>query len=117
MGASGGDRLIGKGEAESLPVIPSGPLVQIVGAEKIARLASDDVEGGIVEVGEIDGGALGGAEVASHSLDSVAVTRLGMEAGSGPAAQDGYGAEDGMIDLDGVQVTPMPGREMRRSVG
>ena len=72
-------------------MVPGGELVHEPGADGVAGLAEDDVEGGVVEVAEVGGEALGGAEGAADLFDGGAVAGLGLEAGAGGDADDGAG--------------------------
>ena len=66
-------------------MVPGGPLVHEPGAGGVAGLAEDYVEGGVVEVGEVGGEALGGAEVAANLFDG------GGVAGSGAGSRFRWG--------------------------
>ena len=70
-----------EGQGEGGAVIPGGPLVHEPGAEGVGGLAEDEVEGAVVEVGQVGGEALGGTEGAADLLDGDVVAALGAYMG------------------------------------
>ena len=56
---------------------------RIPGAGWVSGLAEDEVQGGVVEVGEVGGETLGGAEGAAYLLDGGSVSALRLDAGAG----------------------------------
>src|SRR5690348_11360769 len=72
MHAGSGHRLLRKWKVESGAAKPRRPLVHVVGTEKIAGLTGDDIKGGVIEVCQIHGGALGRTKVAADRFDGVA---------------------------------------------
>ncbi len=102
-------------------MVPGGPLVHEPGAERVAGLAEDEVEGGVVEVGEVGGEALGGAEGAADLFDGGVVAALGLDAGAGgdsDEALEEWGlAVDGVFDVDGVELAVAPVAEVGGGVG
>ena len=111
----------GVGEWEGGAVVPGGPLIHEPGAGGVAGLAEDYVEGGVVEVGEVGGEALGGAEVAADLFDGGGVAGLGLGAGAGGDADDGgdKGREgvEGTLDIDGMKRAILPLGEVGGGVG
>ena len=73
---------VGEGQGEGGAVIPGGPLVHEPGAEGVGGLAEDQVEGAVVEVGQVGGEALGGTEGAAYLFDGNVVAALGLDAGA-----------------------------------
>ncbi len=111
----------GVGQGEGRAVVPGGPLVHEPVTGGVAGLAEDYVEGGVVEVGEVGGEALGGAEVAADLFDGGGVAGLGLSAGSGGDADDGGDkggeVEERILDVDGVERAVLPFGEASGGVG
>ena len=63
------DCFLGEVQREGCAFVPGLPLIHVVGAEQVTGLASDGIQGGLVEVGEIGSVAFGGTEGAAHLLD------------------------------------------------
>ena len=84
-------------------------------------MAQDEVQGGVVEVGEVRGETLRGAEGAAYLLDSGSVSALRLDAGAGGELDDAleYGREavDGVLDIDRVRLAVLPLEEVRGGVG
>ena len=82
-----------EGHGEGGFVVPGGPLIEEPRAGRAAGLAEDDVECGVIEVGEVGGKTLRGTEVAPDLFDSVGVAALRPYTGSDgkmdEPAQDG----------------------------
>ena len=121
MGGGGVYGGVGEGEGEGGAVIPGGPLIHKPRACWVAGLAEDEVEGAGVEVGEVGGEALGGAEGAADLFDGGVVAALGLDACSGgeadEALEDRGLAVDGVLDVDGVEVAVSARRRGRRGRG
>src|SRR6266702_5569680 len=121
MGGGGVYGLFGEGQGVGDTFVPGGPLAEEPGAGGIGRLAEDEVEGGVVEVGEIGGEALGGAEGAAYLFDRGAVSALRLDAGSDgeadEALEDGRLAEDGVLDVYRVGFAVLPFTEVGGGVG
>ena len=121
MGRGGVDGGVGEGHGERGAVVPDGPLAHEPGAGGVSGLAEDDVEGAVVEVGEVGGEAFGGAEAAAYLLDGGVVASLRLDAGAGGSAdeelQQGRLVEDGVLDVDGIGLTVAPFRKVGGGVG
>ena len=102
-------------------MIPGGPLVHEPWAEGVGGFAEDQVEGAVVEVGEVGGEALGGAEGVADLLDGDVVAALRLDAGadgdSDEALEERRLAVDGVIDLDGAELAVAPLAEVGGGVG
>ena len=102
-------------------MVPGGPLVHEPGAEGVGGFAEDEVEGAVVEVGEVGGEALGGAEGAADLFDGDVVAALRLDAGadgdSDEALEEGGPAVDGVIDFNGAELAVAPLAEVGGSVG
>src|SRR6476660_9716717 len=104
-------RCIRKRQRESFVVIPGVPVVHVMRAEGLSGFAQHQVEGGGVEVGEVDGHSFTRAKAASDLLDGVAAARLRLPAWSddaGMAVQDGKPAEYRMDDLHRILFAILP---------
>ena len=112
---------VGEGQGEGGAFVPGGPLVHEPGAGGVAGLAEDEVEGGVVEVGEVGGEALGGTEGAAYLFDGGGVAALRLGAGSGGDADEAleqWGLrEDGVLDVDGMGFAVLPLAEIEGGVG
>ena len=102
-------------------MISGGLLVHESWAEGVGGFAEDEVEGAVVEVGEIGSGALGGAEGAADLFDGDVVAALRLDAGadgdSDEALQEGGLAVDGVIDFNGVELAVAPLAEIGGCLG
>src|SRR6516165_1197556 len=78
----------GERHGEGGAVVPSGPLVEEPGASWVAGFAEHEVEGGVVEVGEVGGEALGGAEGSADLLYGAGVSALRLYAGADGEADE-----------------------------
>ena len=116
LDGSGGERKLVGGVVQ-----PCGELVHVPRADGVSGLAEDEVEGGVVEVGEVCGEALGGAEGTADLLDGGGVSADGMGCGAGGDADDAADergdGEDGVFDVDGVDFAVGPLGEIGWSVG
>src|ERR1700679_2240422 len=78
-------------------------------------------EGALVEVGEVGGESLGGAEGAADLFDGDVVAALGLDAGasgdSDEALEEGGLAVDGVFDFYGAELAVAPGAEVGGGVG
>ena len=122
MGGGLRDGGVGEGEGEGGAVVPGGELVEEPGAGGVAGLAEDEVEGAVVEVGEVGGEALGGAEGAADLLDggAVAALRAGRRCRwgrRGGGARSGGLGEEGVLDVEGVDGAVAPVGEVGGGVG
>lgn len=101
-----------KGMGEGIAVVPGGPLIHEPGAGWIAGFPEDDVQGGVIEVGEVDGEAFGRTEGAAHLLDGAVVAALRLHAGSGAqgdqVVKQARLVVDGMLDIDWVGGAVLP---------
>jgi len=88
VGGGGLDGGGGVGEGVGGVVVPGGELVHEPGAEGVAGLAEDEVQGGVVEVAEVYGEAFGGAEGSADLFDGGRVAALGVGAGAGGYSED-----------------------------
>jgi len=97
-GVGGGvvDGGVGEGQREGGAVVPGGPLIHEPGAHGVGGFAEDEVEGAVVEVGEVGGEALGGAEAVAYLFDGDVVAALGLDAGAGWNSDEAL--EDGGSD-------------------
>src|SRR5665213_1648519 len=77
-----------EGQREGGAFVPGWPLVHEPGAGWVAGLAEDDIESGVIEIGEVGGEALGGAEGAANLLDSGGVAALRLGSGSSGHADE-----------------------------
>ena len=75
----------------------------------------------MVEVGEVGGEALGGAEGAADLFDGDVVAALGLDAGAGGNADEALEesglAVDGVFDVDGLELAVAPCAEIGGGVG
>ncbi len=121
MGGGGVYGGVGEGQGEGGALVPGGPLVHEPGAEGVGGLAEDEVEGAVVQVGEVGGEALGGAEGAADLFDGDVVAALRLDAGadgdSDEALEERGAAVDGVIDLDGMELAVVPLAEVGGGVG
>ena len=121
MGSGGVGGGFGEGQGGGCVVVPGWPLVEEPGAGGVAGLAQDQVEGGLVEVGEVGGEALGGAEGAAYLFDGGGVSALGLEAGAYREIDDGFEdgreAVDGVLDIYGMGGAVGPVGEVEGGVG
>ena len=121
MGDGGVDGGVSEGHGKRGAVIPDGPLVHEPGAGGVAGLAEDDVQGAVVEVGEVGGEALGGTEAAGDLLDGGVVAALRLRAGADGLAyeelKDRGLAEDGVFDVDGIGVSVAPFTDVQWRAG
>ena len=66
----------------------------------------------MVEIGEVGGEALGGAEVAAYLLDRDIIATLRLQPGAGGHTEDalkkGRLAVDGVLDVDGAELAVVP---------
>ncbi len=90
-------------------------------ARWVSGLAEDQVEGGVVEVGEVGSEAFGWAEGAVYLFDGGAVSALRLDAGANGELNDAleYGREDvdRVLDVDGVGFAVLPAGEVGGGVG
>ena len=102
-------------------MVPGGPLVHEPGAGGVGGFAEDEVEGAVVEVGEVGGEALGGTEGAADLFDGGVVAALRLDAGAGgdsdEALEESGLAVDGVLDVDGVELAVAPLAEVGGGVG
>ena len=122
-GVSGGGVYCWFGEGQGIggAFVPGGPLVEEPGAGGVGGLAEDEIECGVVEVGEVGGESLGGAEGAAYLFDCAAIAALRLDAGSDGEADDaleeGRLAEDGMLDIHGAGFAVLPSAEVGGCMG
>jgi len=121
MGCSGVDCGTGDGQEERSAFVPSGPLIHEPRAGGVAGLAENDVQGGVVKVGEIGRETLGRAEAAAYLLDRGGVAALRLRAGSGGSTNQVFEQrrlrEEGVLDIYGMGLAVLPFREVGRSMG
>ncbi len=96
-------------------------MVHEPGAHGVRGFAEDEVEGAAVEVGEVGGEALGGAEGAAYLFDGDVVAALRLDAGAGGDAdeflQERGLAVDGVFDFDGTELAVAPFGEVEGRAG
>src|SRR5581483_12036824 len=92
--------------------IPGLPLVHVVRAQEISTLPGDDVQGRAVQVRQVRGEALRGAMMSADGLDCVSAAGLLLPSRTRPVPQDRDSAQDGMLNLDRIYRSPMPGGEI-----
>src|SRR5260221_13026776 len=88
---------IGICQGERLAVVPDVPVVHVVRAEGLAGFTFDEIEGGVVQVGEVHRHTLGRTKATAHLFDGVTSARLRVCPGTGSACmamQKGKSAED-----------------------
>src|SRR5438046_2514007 len=91
---------IAERERKTVAFVVRLPLVAELWTEDLARFARGNIERGIVERGEIVGGALGWTERPRHLLHRVAVSGKRPLARTCPAAQNRNRAKHRMRQLD-----------------
>ena len=121
MGGGGVDGGVGEGQGEGGAVVPGGPLIHEPGADGICGFAENQVEGAVVEVGEVGGEALGGSEAAAYLFDGSVVAALGLDASAGwdgdEALEERGLAVDGVLDFNGVELAVAPFAEVGGGAG
>jgi len=103
-----GDGLLGEGKKKRRAFVPGFPLIHVIRTEEIAALPGDCVQRRLIEIGEIGGVTLGGAEGAVHLFDGETAPGLIVQAGTGPSADERKTAQDRVIDVDGSEFPPSP---------
>src|ERR1700733_9035667 len=112
MGSRSIDCRVAEGQWEGGAVIPGGPLIHEKGTQRVGGFAEDEVQGAVVEIGEVGGEALGGAEAAAYLLDRDVIATLRLQPGAGGHAEDalknGRLAVDGVLDVAGSELAVVP---------
>src|SRR5205807_8052563 len=93
---------------EGKAFIPGVPLVHVVRAEELARLSGDDIKGAGIEVGEVNGHALGWAKACADLLDGSAVARLRNTSRACPSASHRNAGEYRMLQDERMPRSPFP---------
>src|SRR5271157_4586032 len=101
-------RLLRERQREGASVVVSVPLIVVVLVEDVARLPVHDIQGGIVEVREIDRKTLGGPEVGRNLLHRLAVARERLASRPRALLQDRKVAPEGMLNVHAMHAPPLP---------
>ena len=83
MGGGGQHGRFAEWQWEGGACIPVGPVVFVVGAQRIAGLADDQIQCGVVEIGEVNREPFRWAKAAGHLLDGAVIAGFGQHAGAG----------------------------------
>src|ERR1700676_2211539 len=73
------DRRLGKRQSKGVALVPGLPLVQVVGAEEIPRLAGYQIQGRCIQIRQVDGHAFRRPVSAGHRLDRESTARLRLD--------------------------------------
>src|SRR6266700_432031 len=99
---------IGICQGEGLVVVPGVPVVGVMWAKRLAGLAFDEIEGGVVQVGEVHRHTFGRTKGASDLFYGVTSAGLRVCPWTGSASmamQKGKSAKDRVVDRHRIRVS------------